>query len=128
MPNVTPDSFGARKGLMRKPLLLANVLFAAAMPSAASAGARELHAVEAQRVELGELAGVSYYTVQGDGFHLVATLAKEAGAPVRVEGTLLPGQKIVMSVPGAAGNRARTVALLRRGDHLLVESDAARTE
>jgi hypothetical protein len=129
MPRVTPRRFRARAGLMTKPMLLASALFAAtAMPSLAGAGTEEVRAAEAKHLQLGEFTGVAYYTVQGEGFHVVATLAEEVGAPVRFEGILLPGQKIVMSVPGAVGNAARTVAFLRRGDHLLVETDAVQTE
>ena len=54
---------------------------------------------------------------------MVATLASEGGTPVRFEGSLLPGQKLVVSIPDGARAKAQTIALLRQGNRLLVEAN-----
>jgi hypothetical protein len=65
------------------------------------------------------MSGVAYYTVERDGFRVVATLAQgEAGTPLRVVAVLAPGQSVVLSTPEQAGRieisrQARTV-LVRR--------------
>ena len=63
-----------------------------------AAQASELQAVRGRSIDLGELAGVAYYTPESDGFRVVATLAQgESGAPVRFEAVLLRGQSVVLS-------------------------------
>jgi hypothetical protein len=63
-----------------------------------AAQASELHPARGRSIDLGELAGVAYYTVESDGFRVVATLAQgESGAPVRFEAVLLSGQSVVLS-------------------------------
>jgi hypothetical protein len=54
---------------------------------------------------------------------VVATLATEAGIPVRFEGSLLPGQKLVVSIPDSARAKAQTIELFRQGNRLLVEAN-----
>src|SRR5580693_6446334 len=52
-----------------------------------------------------QVSGVAYYTVERDGFRVVATLAKkdEDAAPVRVEAVLAPDQSLTLSNPREAG-------------------------
>ena len=100
----------------------ASVLFVASAVSwaARSEGLRE---IQAKSLQLGDVSGVAYYTVQGQGYRLVVTLAGEDSTPVRFESTLLPGQKVTMSMPGSARANARTIEFSRQGDHLLVTTN-----
>ena len=50
----------------------------------AAAHANGLRPIEAQSINLGDMSGVAYYTVEPDGFRVVTTLAQgEAGTPIR---------------------------------------------
>jgi hypothetical protein len=49
--------------------------------------------------------------------------ADEGGTPVRFEGSLLPGQGLAVSIPDSASAKAQTIALVRRGNRLLVEAN-----
>jgi hypothetical protein len=115
------------KASMTKPAVFAAVtLLASAVSSAALAEelhSIELHPIEAKSLRLGDVSGVAYYTVQGQGYRVVVTLAGQGSTPVRFESTLLPGQKLAMSMPGSAGADARTVEFSRQGDHLLVATN-----
>ena len=55
-----------------------NILFATAFALASLGATRAdgLRPVEAKSIDLGEVSGVAYYTVERDGFHVVATLAQ----------------------------------------------------
>ena len=84
-----------------------------------------LRPIEGRSIDLGELSGVAYYTVERDGFRVVATFTEsEVGAPVRVEVVLAPGQSVVLSTPRAWGVAPHSVEIGRRGDEVSV-SDAA---
>jgi hypothetical protein len=64
-----------------------NMLFAVAFGIASLTAARVegLRPMEGKSIDLGEISGIAYYTVERDGFHVVATLAQgEAGTPIRV--------------------------------------------
>ncbi len=78
-----------------------------------------------QSIDLGTLAGTAYYTVQPDGFHVVATLADaRSGAPMRVEATLATGQTVVLSTPGGRSGAPHTVEITRLDREVLVHSVA----
>jgi hypothetical protein len=66
--------------------------------------------------------GVAYYTVERDGFRVVATLAKkdEDAVPVRVVVVLAPGQTLTLSTPHKAGIPPDSVDFVRRADTVLV--------
>jgi hypothetical protein len=83
--------------------------------------------IEARSIELGEVAGVAYYTVERDGFRVVTTLAQgETGTPVRVVAVLAAGQSVVLSTPRGAGVAPVAVEISRQADTLLVrKADAA---
>ena len=100
---------------------------ALALASVAPAAAEGLKPVQAQAIDLGAVSGVAYYTVEGDGFRVVATLAQEGqdGAPVRVEAVLLPGQSVVLSTPRGPGVRPYAVEISRRADAVVVHRAAA---
>lgn len=120
---------GVSPGVIAKQLVLAAAVLAATVASSSwAARAKELGPLQALSLRLGDTNGVAYYTVQGASYHVVATLAAERGTPVRYEGSLLPGQKLVVSVPDSAIAKAQTLVLLRRGNRLLVETNPAEGE
>jgi len=111
-----------------KGVVLAAVVLIATVASCSwavswAARAKELAPLEALSLQFGDMNGVAYYTVQGPSYRVVATLATEAGIPVRFEGSLLPGQKLVVSIPDSARAKAQTIELFRQGNRLLVEAN-----
>jgi len=96
-----------------------------ALVLAGVAHADELKPIQSQDIDLGEVSGVAYYTVERDGFHVVATLAEgERGTPVRLQAVLASGESVVLSTPRAAGSAPATVTISRHGDSLFVEEPA----
>ena len=96
-----------------------NMLFAVAfgVASLIPADAESLRPMAGKSIDLGEISGIAYYTVERDGFHVVATLAQgEAGTPIRVVSVLAPGQRVVLSTPQQAG----AIEISRKGDSVLV--------
>jgi hypothetical protein len=86
-----------------------------------AAHAGELQPIRAHSIHLGEVSGVAYYTVERDGFHVVATLGEgEAGTPVRFQAVLVPGQSVVLSTPRAVGVAPVVVKIDRQGDEVFV--------
>jgi hypothetical protein len=125
MPINSPRESGTRKRFLSKPAIFAAgvVVAVAAVSLTASAGEPspvQLRPIEAKSLRLGDVSGVAYYTVQGTGYRVVVMLASQGSTPVRFESTLLPGQKVAMSMPGRVGDDARKVELSREGDRLLV--------
>jgi hypothetical protein len=86
-----------------------------------------LKPLQGQVIDLGDVSGVAYYTVERDGFRVVATLAKkgEDAVPVRVVAVLAPGQSPALSTPREAGTPADPVEIMRRADTVLVHEAAA---
>src|SRR5262245_5853119 len=83
--------------------------------------AGEVKEIEASSIELGGFRGVVYYTREGNGYHVVTTLAEEdVGSPLRFEATLDDGQNIMISVPGRVGEPSRTVEMVRSNLGLIV--------
>src|ERR1700761_2328530 len=100
-------------------MTIRNLLFttAFALASLGAAHADGLRPIEAKSIDLGEVSGIAYYTVERDGFHVVTTLAQGVtGAPVRVVSVLAPGQSVVLSTP----NRSNALEISRKGDSVLV--------
>ncbi|MFM9843397.1 MAG: hypothetical protein ACKVOI_10565 [Dongiaceae bacterium] len=82
----------------------------------------------ASRIDLGEVSGVAYYTVEPAGYRVVATLAQgETGKPVRFETVLAPGQGMLLSTPSLGDGKMSRVEILRDGDALPVRHAAAMT-
>lgn len=101
---------------MRKFLLA----FALAV-SAGAAHAAELTPNHAHSIALKGVSGVAYYTVEAGAYRLVAVLASgDAAAPVRFSASLLPGQRVSVSVPGAAGESEAAVEFVRQGDSVMI--------
>ena len=96
-----------------------STLFAAAftLASLGAAHADGLRPIEAKSINLGDVSGVAYYTVERDGLHVVTTLAQgQAGTPIRVVSVLAPGQRVLLSTPHQAG----AFEISRKGDSVLV--------
>jgi hypothetical protein len=72
------------------------------------------------------ISGVAYYTVERNGFRVVATLAEtgEARAPMRFEAVLAPGQSVTFSTPGGVDVRPNTIEISRQNDEVLVHKAA----
>ena len=112
LPRFSPD-------VIAKQLVLAAAVLAATVASSSwAARANELGPLQAVSLRFGDTTGVAYYTVQGASYHVVATLAAERGTPLRFEGNLLSGQKLIVSIPDSAGAKAQTIELLRQGNRL----------
>jgi hypothetical protein len=98
-----------------------NMLFAVALgiASLTAAQAEGLRPIEGKSIDLHGISGIAYYTVERDGFRVVATLAQcETGIPIRVVSVLAPGQRVVLSTPQQAG----AIEISRKGDSLLVRN------
>ena len=96
-----------------------NTLFTTAfvVASLGAAHAEGLRPIQAKSIDLGEVAGVAYYTIERDGFHVVTTLAQgEAGTPIRVVSVLAPGQHVVLSTASHTGG----LEITRQGNSVLV--------
>jgi hypothetical protein len=111
-----PKKLGA---VMRKRAPLTSILLVAIAVSCA-AQAEELFEIQGKSLPLGDVSGVAYYTVQGQSYRLVVTLAGQGSSAVRFVSTLLPGQRVSVSTPGSATADARTIEFSREEDRLLV--------
>ena len=100
---------------------------ALALLSAGPAHAEGLKPFQGRAIDLGDVSGVAYYTVEHDGFRVVATLAKKAedAVPVRVVATLAPGQSLMLSTPREAGALDDAVEIVRRADTVVIHEAAA---
>ena len=97
------------------------VVAAFALASLEAAHADGLRPIDAKSIDLGEVSGVAYYTVERDGFHVVTTLAQGmAGTPIRVVSILAPGQSVAFSTP-----QAGALEISRNGDSVLVRKAKA---
>ena len=86
-----------------------------------AAAASELAPGNGRTLHLGGFDGTVYYTVEQDGYHVVATLASGAAAtPIRFIATLGPGQSLMISVPQAVGEPSLDFEVTRLGETLFV--------
>jgi hypothetical protein len=100
-----------------------------ALTSLAAARAEGVRPIAARSIDLGEVSGVAYYTVERDGFHVVTTLAQgEAGTPIRVVSVLAPGQSVILSTPRSTSNLAGAIEISRKGDSLFVRKAGAASQ
>jgi hypothetical protein len=116
-------SLYALQALCRNPTEIAmsirSMLVAVAfvLASLEPARADALRPIDAMSIDLGDVSGVAYYTVEHDGFHVVATLAQGmAGTPIRVVSVLTPGQRVAFSTPDQSG----ALEISRNGDSVLI--------
>ncbi|MGY8667276.1 hypothetical protein Q3C01_33650 [Bradyrhizobium sp. UFLA05-109] len=101
-----------------------NLLLAATfiLVSVGAAQANGLRPIQGQSINLGDVSGVAYYTVEPDGFRVVTTLAQgEAGTPIRFVSLLTPGQRVVLSTAQQPG----AIEISRDGDSLSVRKAKA---
>ncbi len=93
------------------------VAAAFALASLEAAHADGLRPIDGMSIDVGELSGVAYYTVERDGFHVVTTLAQGmAGTPIRIVSVLAPGQSVAFSTP----YQVDALEISRNGDSVLV--------
>ena len=81
-----------------------------ALAAIGPAHAEGLKPLEGQVIDLGDVSGVAYYTVERDGFRVVATLAKKDEDAVRVyesRGHARPRPKPLSSLHPARGGAPR---------------------
>ena len=95
-----------------------------ALAAIGPARAEGLKPLQGEVIDLGDVSGVAYYTVERDGFRVVATLAKkdEDTVPVRVVAVLAPDQSLTLSTPREWGTPADAVDFIRRADTVLVHN------
>ncbi|NRP73258.1 hypothetical protein ILFOPFJJ_04157 [Ensifer psoraleae] len=101
--------------------------FAVALLATTSvATASDLAPGNGHSIHLGRLDGAVYYTVEKDGYRVVATVASGAEAqPIRFVSTLGPGQRLMISVPQAVGQPSADFEITRDGDVLSVREPGA---
>ena len=107
-------------------MLIRDLLFAVAfgIASMTAGHADGLRPIEGKSIDLGGVSGIAYYTIERDGFHVVATVAQgEAGTPIRVVSVLAPGQRVVLSTP----QQANAIEISRKGDSVVVRKANAAT-
>src|SRR4051812_2725934 len=81
----------------------------------------DLRPLAGQSIELGGFQGVLYYTIEPEGYRVVATMAtRPQEPPIRFISTLESGQRLTISVPGGVGEPARHLDIAREGDLLLL--------
>ncbi|MBP1886163.1 hypothetical protein [Sinorhizobium mexicanum] len=86
-----------------------------------AAAASDLKAGNGHSVHLGRFDGAVYYTVEKDGYRVVATVAPGADEqPIRFVSTLGPGQRLLISVPQAIGQPSADLEIIRDGEVLVV--------
>ncbi|MCJ2079810.1 hypothetical protein [Methylobacterium sp. J-090] len=92
---------------------------AAALTGAASA--ETIKPLDGGSINLGDLAGVAYYTPEPKGYRVVVTLARtDAARAIRFETVLASGQSVTLSTPQEFGTAADTVEISRTGDTVAV--------
>lgn len=85
--------------------------------------ASELAPGNGHSLRLGGFDGIVYYTVEPDGYHVVATLASGTDAPaIRFIATLAPGQSMTISVPQDVGEPSLDLEVARTGEALIVSA------
>ncbi|WP_074062203.1 hypothetical protein [Rhizobium etli] len=90
------------------------------------ASASELAPGNGYSIHLDHFNGAVYYTVEKDGYRVVATMASgEEAQPIRFVSTLGPGQRLMISVPQAVGQPSADFEILRNGEVLLVQEPTA---
>ncbi len=88
--------------------------------------AAELRPLDGRSFALGPVTGIAYYSVEKDGYRVVATLASgEAERPVRFTAVLGPGQSVTVSAAGAENGASSSVEFLRQQDQVFVREATA---
>jgi hypothetical protein len=96
-------------------------LILASLAMTAVSSAEPLGPGSGRSLRLSSFTGTFYYTVEQDGYRIVATLvAGDDQQPIRFVSTLGPGERVVISVPRAIDEPAVEVEIVRTGDVLVV--------
>lgn len=106
---------------MTKNFAAVTVMLASLMPFAGAAS--ELKPIQGGTFVIGDQSASIYYTVNGETFEVVTTMAPAdgSGGPVRFVGYLQPGQKQIVSVGGyEVTTPLRELVLTHKGDVLTV--------
>ena len=99
--------------------ILASAIVAAGLVGQALA--QPVEPIHSQIIDLGTVDGDVYYTVQPNGFHVVATFAEPGnGQPVRFETVLAPGQSVTVSTPRGVDVPSESVSISRQADRVFV--------
>jgi hypothetical protein len=102
------------------------IVAASVLTLAGAAHASELPPLEGRSLDLGSVSGVAYYTVEENGFRIVATLAQgEAGTPVRFVTLLAPGQSVTLSSAGEEGSAPASVEFTHQHHQIFVHEAVA---
>lgn len=110
---------------IRSKILAAAFIIAAFGPARADS----TQPIKAQSIELGEVFGVAYYTVEREGFRVVTTLAQgETGTPVRMVVVLAPGQSVTLSSLRDQGVAPIAIEISRQADTLRFRKAEAITD
>ncbi|WP_033057200.1 hypothetical protein [Sinorhizobium arboris] len=90
------------------------------------AAASDLAPASGHSIHLGSFHGALYYTVEKDGYRVVATVASGTEAqPIRFVSTLGPGQRMMISVPRALGEPSAELEITRDGEALVLHEPGA---
>jgi len=101
-------------------LILSVIGLAASFATTAVAG--DLAAYRGEKIDLGPVNGIAYYTVEKDGYHVVATLADADSDAVRFEAVLVPGQTMILSSPASVGQAPARIEISRNDDRVQVNA------
>lgn len=92
---------------------------------ATTAMAEDMTAYHGRSIDLGPVNGMAYYTIEKDGYHVVATLADADSKAVRFEAVLTPGQTVTLSSPTAKGSASEQIQISRYNDRIHVQKVSA---
>jgi hypothetical protein len=85
---------------------------------AGSAMANTIGPIEDQAIDLGNVTGDAYYSVQPDGYHVTATFGTTA--PLRFQAVLASGQALSVSTPRGVGEQPVSVSIRREENRIIV--------
>jgi hypothetical protein len=109
-----PDCYG-------RPMIRPAAFALGAVLASATANAMDLKPIQAASISLGEVTGVAYYTVEPNGYRVIATLAAgDRSTPMRFEAVLTDGQSLLVSAPGPANSDADELVIAREGNKLTI--------
>ena len=94
--------------------------------SATAADGAELKPLAAVSIALGEVSGVAYYTVESEGYRVVATVsARPDTTPIRFVATLIAGQSVTLGIPGPVGTPGPKLTIARVDNTVLISGERA---
>ena len=104
-------------------MLKLTVLVSGVLLAITGAHAAEVKPIQAVSINLQQVHGVAYYTVEPAGYRVVASVAVgEDSTPMQITAVLADGQRLLLSVPGALNAPATELELIRNGERLSVSA------